>query len=150
VGHGCGSFSWATAAQALDEGIGPDSISTDLHRYSIERPVVDLPTTMSRYLALGMSLPEVIAAATAGPAAMLGRTDLGNLRPGAGADVTVLRLDDEPVELADSNGVRKTVRTRLIPALTIVEGTLHRAGDVEVPLRPYLDADREVDCAVPI
>lgn len=150
VGHGCGSFSWATATQALDEGFGPDSISTDLHRYSIERPVVDLPTTMSRYLALGWSLNEVIAAATTGPAAILGRDDLGTLRPGSVADVSVLQVVDAPLELADSNGVRRLVPERLAPVLTIVGGAVHRAQDVDVPLRPYLAADHEVDCAVPI
>jgi dihydroorotase len=150
IGHGCGSFSWATAEQARDEGFMPDAISTDLHRYSIERPVVDLPTTMSRFLALGLSLGEVIAAATARPAAILGRSDLGTLQPGALADVTVLRLDETPVELADSNGVHRPVPAMLVPVLTIVAGKVHRAVDVEVRLRPYLDADREVDCAVPI
>jgi dihydroorotase len=150
VGHGCGSFSWKTAAQALAEGFGPDAISTDLHRYSIERPVVDLPTTMSRYLALGLSLHDVVAATTVNPAEILGRPDLGLLRPGSPGDVSVLRIDDTPVELADSDGIRRTVPTRLVPDLTIVGGTVHRAADVEVPLRPYLDADREVDCAVPI
>ncbi len=150
VGHGCGSFSWGTAARALDEGFGPDAISTDLHRYSIERPVVDLPTTMSRYLALGLSMPEVIAATTVNPARILGRSDLGSLRPGNPGDATVLRLDDTPVELADSNGIRRSVPVRLVPVLTVVGGTVYRAPDVEVRLRPYLDADREVDCAVPI
>ena len=81
VGHGCGSFSWATAAQALAEGLGPDSISTDLHRYSIERPVVDLPTTMSRYLALGLSLGEVVTATTSGPAAILDRPGARHAAP---------------------------------------------------------------------
>lgn len=150
VGHGCGSFSWATAARALDEGFGPDAISTDLHRYSIERPVVDLPTTMSRYLALGLSLAEVVAAATLNPARILGRTDLGSLRPGSAGDVTVLRIEDRPLDLADSNGIRRSVPTRLVPVLSIVGGSVHRAADVEVRLRPYVDADRKVDCAVPI
>jgi dihydroorotase len=150
VGHGCGSFSWATAAQALSEGFGPDSISTDLHRYSIERPVVDLPTTMSRYLALGLSVPEVVAATTVNPAAILGRSDLGTLRPGNPGDVTVLRIEETPIELADSDGVRREVPVRLVPVLTIVAGKVYRAADVDVHLRPYLDADREVDCAVPI
>jgi dihydroorotase len=150
VGHGCGSFSWGTAAQALAEGFAPDAISTDLHRYSIERPAVDLPTTMSRFLALGMSLPEVVAAATANPAAILRRPELGSLRPGNPGDVTVLRFEATPVDLADSNGVTRAVPSRLVPVLTIVGGTIHRAAEIDVPLRPYLDADREVDCAVPI
>jgi dihydroorotase len=150
VGHGCGSFSWHTAAQALSEGLGPDAISTDLHRYSIERPVVDLPTTMSRYLALGLSLADVITATTSSPASILGRPELGTLRPGSPADVTVLRLDTTPVDLPDAQGIRRTVPTRLIPVATIAAGTLHRAAEVELRLRPYLDADREVDCATPI
>lgn len=150
VGHGCGSFSWRTAAQALDEGFAPDAISTDLHRYSIERPVVDLPTTMSRYLALGMSLPAVVAAATANPAAILHRPELGSLRPGSPGDVTVLRLDPTPTSLLDSGGIPRLVPTRLVPVLTIVAGTIHRAEATAMRLRPYLDADREVDCAVPI
>ncbi len=150
VGHGCGSFSWRTAEQALAEGFGPDAISTDLHRYSVERPVVDLPTTMSRYLALGLSLAEVVAASTARPASIVGRSDLGSLRPGSPGDVSVLRIEHSPIELADSMGVPRVVPTRLVPVLTVVGGTVHRAAEIDVPLRPYLDADREVDCAVPI
>jgi dihydroorotase len=150
VGHGCGSFSWATARAALAEGMAPDTISTDLHRYSVERPVVDLPLTMSKLLHLGMPLAEVVRAVTERPALAIGRADLGILTPGVPADVTVLRLDDERTELADSHGVRETVERVLRPVLTVVGGEIHRARDVSVPLRPYLDADREVDCSVPI
>lgn len=150
VGHGCGSFSWAAARRAIEDGFPPDTISTDLHRYSFDRPVVDLPTTMSKLLHLGMPLANVVTAATARPAALLGRSDLGTLRPGSPADITVLRQDAEPIELFDSNGVAETVQGRLRPVLTIVGGMVHRPGAVEVRLREYLDADHEVDCAVPI
>ena len=150
IGHGCGSFAWPTAAQALAEGLRPDAISTDLHRYSIEHPVVDLPTTMSRFLALGMSLEAVVTATTAGPAAILGRPDLGTLSVGAVADITVLREDPDPADLPDAEGERRPVRPMLRPVWTIAGSTLHRAEDVMVPLRPFLDADREVDCRVPI
>lgn len=150
VGHGCGSFSWATARQALAEGLVPDAISTDLHRYSIEFPVVDLPTTMSRFLALGLALGEVVAGATSRPAAILGRPDLGSLRIGGVADITVLRQDRQAVELPDSEGVLGVVDTVLRPVWTIVGGVPHRSSDVPLTLRPYLDADREVDCSVPI
>ncbi len=150
IGHGCGSFAWSTAEQALAEGLRPDAISTDLHRYSIEHPVVDLPTTMSRFLALGMSLESVVAATTTGPAAMLGRPDLGTLGVGGVADITVLREDPEPVDLPDAEGVRRAVGPMLRPVWTMAGGELHRASDVAVPLRPFLDADREVDCRVPI
>jgi dihydroorotase len=150
VGHGCGSFSWAVARQAIEAGFAPDTISTDLHRYSFERPVVDLPTTMSKLVHLGMPLSDAVAAVTSRPAAVLGRPEVGTLRPGTTADITVLRADPEPVELIDSSGVGETVTGRLQPVLTIVGGVVHRAEAVEVRLRDYLDADHEVDCAVPI
>jgi dihydroorotase len=150
VGHGCGSFSWATARAALAEGVAPDAISTDLHRYSIERPVVDLPLTMSKFLHLGMSLPDVVAAATTNPAAAIRRPDLGTLTPGGVADVSVLRVDETPMELSDSQGARERVERVLRPVLTIVGGVAHRAAGMPIPLRPYLDADREVDCSIPI
>lgn len=150
IGHGCGSFAWSTAAQAMAEGLLPDAISTDLHRYSIEHPVVDLPTTMSRFLALGMPLEAVVTATTAGPAVILGRPDLGTLRVGGVADISVLALDPEPVDLPDAEGVRRSVSPMLRPVWTMAGGVLHDASDVEVPLRPFLDADREVDCRVPI
>ena len=150
VGHGCGSFSWAAARAALAEGVAPDAISTDLHRYSVERPVVDLPLTMSKFLHLGMSLGEVVTATTVTPARAIRRPDLGTLTVGGVADVTVLRLDETPMELSCSQGYRERVKQVLRPVLTIVGGTIHRAAEVPIPLRPYLDADREVDCAVPI
>ena len=150
IGHGCGSFAWGVAEQALAEGLRPDAISTDLHRYSIERPVIDLPTTMSRFLALGMSLEDVIAATTAGPAAIIGRPDLGTLRVGGPADVTVLRLDPDPAVLADAQGMQRRVGPMLRAVWTMRGGTLVHAADVAIRLRPLLDADREVDCAVPL
>jgi dihydroorotase len=150
IGHGCGSFAWRTAEQALAEGLGPDAISTDLHRYSIERPVVDLPTTMSRFLALGMPLEAVIAATTTTPAAILGRPDLGTLRVGGVADITVLGLDDRPADLADAQGERRAVAPMLRAVRTMAGGELYEAAEVTLELRPLLDADREVDCTVPI
>ena len=58
--------------------------------------------------------------------------------------------DATPVDLPDAEGVRRSVSPMLRPVWTIAGGELHRAADVEVPLRPFLDADREVDCSVPI
>ena len=62
VGHGCGSFSWDTARKAFEHAFYPDTISTDLHRYCVGAPFnVDLLNTMSKLLALGMTLNEVVA-----------------------------------------------------------------------------------------
>ena len=149
VGHGCGSFSWATARAALAEDMAPDAISTDLHRYSVERPVVDLPLTMSKLLHLGV--PWTRSSAPRPRARPRSSDRSWDVSSRAARRMSpVLRLDETPIELTDSLGVRERVERVLRPVLTIVGGVVHRAAEVDVPLRPYLDADHEVDCAVPI
>ena len=97
-----------------------------------------------------MTLDEVIRAATIGPASIIGRPELGTLRPGRPADVTVMRVVDEARDLPDANGVRRAVRQQLEAVWTMAGGILHAAGETPIDLRPLLDADREVDCSVPI
>jgi dihydroorotase len=105
VGHGFGSFGYETVAPAVAEGFWPDTISTDLHSLSASGPVVDLPTTMSKFLNLGMSLSDVIRATTMNPARVIGRADtVGTLRVGTVADVTVLAVEDRDVQFRDATG----------------------------------------------
>jgi dihydroorotase len=95
VGHGNGSCSFEVVRRALEQGLQPDVISTDLHRFSVEAPVVDLPTTLSKFLVLGMSLDDVVQASTAAPARAIGRQDrLGRLALGREADLAVLALQN--------------------------------------------------------
>ncbi len=149
VGHGCGSFSWRVATRAIDEDFAPDTISTDLHRYSISHPVVDLPTTMGKLRHLGMSEHEVVAAVTSRAAAALRRDDVGSLAPGARADVTILRPGPSAA-LTDSEGVTRDVADPWRTDLAVVDGRVWRPAEIEVPLRPYVDADHEVDCTAPL
>jgi dihydroorotase len=132
VGHGRGSFSFAVARQALAQGFPPGTISSDLHVYNLRGPVFDLATTLSKFLLLGLALDEVVRLATAAPARAI-REDrvLGSLRPGAAADVTLLRLAEGPVELEDTVGERLTATRRLVPAGVVRDGA-------RVPLRPAL------------
>lgn len=103
VGHGMGSFGFSTARAALEQGLVPTTISSDLHAYSQEYPVVDLPTTMTKFLHLGMSLYDAVDRVTAAPARVLGQAGvIGTLAPGAEADVTVLNLLDGEFRLWDS------------------------------------------------
>jgi dihydroorotase len=150
VGHGCGSFSWSVARRALADGFPPDTSGTDLSRLSVVTPVVDLPTTMSKLLHLGMSLPEVIATATSTPARGLGRSDdLGTLAVGRPADVGVLRLDERPTPLRDAFDVTETAAARLSAEWTIVAGRPY-AADVAIDLRPLYETDRRAGCGGPI
>ena len=125
VGHGSGSFAFETARAALRDGFPPDTISTDLHTHSIKGPVFDLPTTMSKLLALGMPLAEVIAAVTRTPARIVGLDDeIGTLAVGACADLALLRLEDGAWELTDSLGVTLPARQRLFAAGTVRNGAV--------------------------
>src|SRR5262249_26895058 len=121
VGHGTGSFSFETAEAVMGAGRRPDVISTDLHQLSVHGPTFDLPTTMSKFLHLGMSLSEVVEAATSRPAAVLG-LDLGTLRPGAPADVALFRLLEGSFPLQDIHGNVREARRLLRNTLTLVGG----------------------------
>lgn len=131
VGHGAGSFAWDAAEAALADGFLPDTISTDLHRFNIASPVGDLPTTMSKFLHLGLPLDDVVAMVTSAPVASLGPAGagLGRLTVGGEADVTVLRLVEERRLLLDAKGVAREVDSHLEPAAVL------RAG-VPVPILP--------------
>lgn len=133
VGHGAGSFTWAVAEAALADGFLPDTISSDLHRFNIARPVGDLATTLSKFLLLGLPLADVIAMATTAPAASLGTAGagLGRLQVGGEADITVLALEEGPAQLVDSQGVGRDADRRLVPAAVL------RAG-VRVPILPQV------------
>ena len=106
VGHGAGSFLFSQAIPAMDQGFPPDTISTDLHRASMNAGMKDMLNVMSKFLVMGMSLEDVIHASTWRAAQAIHRDDLGHLSVGAEADVTVLRLRESDFGFVDV-GVRK-------------------------------------------
>jgi dihydroorotase len=123
VGHGFGSFAYSVADVATAAGFWPDTISTDLHSLSARGPVVDLVTTMTKFLNLGMPLHDVIAAVTTRPAHVIRREgDLGTLSVGSSADVTILSLGDTGMELRDSSGATRTASSAFSVRATIKAG----------------------------
>ena len=123
VGHGAGSFSWSVARAGLAQGLLPDTISSDIHAWNIAGPVFDLATTASKLLHLGLSLTDVIRRVTHTPAECVGRSaDLGTLKPGAAADLTLLRLVSGEFRLRDSSGAEEVGGTRLEPVAVIRNG----------------------------
>ena len=124
VGHGGGSFKWSVAFKCLEAGFPPDSISTDLHIGSMNAGMQDQLTTMSKFLALGQSVDEVIAQSTWNPARQINREELGHLSVGATADVAVLRLDTGRFGFVDSFGARQGGTQRLACELTLKDGRL--------------------------
>jgi dihydroorotase len=104
--HGSSNLAFAVARRAIEQGFLPDTISSDNSLRNWNGPVYDLPTTMSKFLALGIPLEQVVERVTSLPAAILGLTEqgVGALTPGRSRDATVLRLTDETFTLRDSAG----------------------------------------------
>ena len=129
IGHGMGSFSFETARQMLAAGFYPDTISSDIHDLNTSGPVVDLPTTLSKFLHLGMPLAEVVRATTQRPAAAIRRPNLGTLRVGETGDATLFRIDRGQHVFADSVGETVTGTERINVRAKVVAGQyLQSAG----------------------
>jgi dihydroorotase len=126
VGHGAGSFEFRVARSALEQGLLPGTISSDIHVWNIAGPVFDLATTASKLLHLGLSLPEVVRRVTTTPAQCIGRADrLGTLRPGAAADVSLLRLVDGEFRFVDAAGAEEIGGAQLEPVKVIRDGRVY-------------------------
>ncbi len=124
VGHGGGSFVWFLAVPAIKAGWTPDSISTDLHVGSMNAGMKDMPTTMSKILNLGVPLYDVIRMSTMNPAMQIHRPEYGHLSVGAGADVTVLRLDKGQFGFQDARAARFVGTQKLACELTVRDGRI--------------------------
>lgn len=125
VGHGAGSFSFEVMEKCLEQGFLPDTVSSDLYTANIDGPVFDLPTTLSKFLYLGLSLRQVIERATVNAARVFNfGADLGTLRPGAEADIGVFELREGDFTFTDSDGKTRAGKQKLVPALTVKGGKL--------------------------
>ncbi|MBM3645915.1 MAG: amidohydrolase/deacetylase family metallohydrolase [Alphaproteobacteria bacterium] len=122
IGHGGGSFGFATTRAMLAAGFLPDCISSDVHTISILGPAYDLLTTMSKFLCLGLDLPTVVRLATVNPALAVGRRDIGTLTPGAPGDASVLDLAQGRFDYADVVGEHLIGDRRLLAAGVVVAG----------------------------
>ncbi|MGH7793996.1 MAG: amidohydrolase/deacetylase family metallohydrolase [Candidatus Binatia bacterium] len=128
VGHAGGHFDFNLVGRAMGDGLLPDVISSDLHS-RLSQPgfgvVVDLLTTLTKFLPLGLSLEQIIANCTINPARAIGWQDRsGSLEVGREADIAVLQIIDEPIKLRDSVGGEMIHRQRIAAQWTI------RAGEV--------------------
>jgi dihydroorotase len=124
VGHGAGSFWFRNAVPAMAGGWIPDSISTDLHISNVNGPVVDMITTMAKFLNMGMPLQELIYRSTVTPAQEIGHPELGTLSEGAEADIAVIKLETGSFGFTDCGKAKLTGTQNLTCRLTL------RAGEV--------------------
>lgn len=136
VGHGSGSFSFATARAALADGFRPTSISTDVHVRAAkdEPPRQMMGTVMSKFLALGMTLDEVVAATTIDAARTIRKDgEIGSLRPGLAGDLAVFELREGRFTFTDCEGETVHAEQKLVPALTVLGGEVAVSHLAEAP-----------------
>lgn len=124
VGHGGGAFSWSQAIPAFKQGFLPDVISSDLHDQSMNAGMKDMTNVMSKFLALGMQLKDVIERSTWAPAKVIKRTDLGHLSVGAEADIAVFNLREGKFGFTDVRKVSVEGSKKLEAELTLRAGRI--------------------------
>lgn len=129
VGHGSGSFKWEVAEAAFRQGFLPQTISTDLHTLNVHGPVFDMPTTMSKFLHMGLSLDQVVERSTYAPAkALLRDHEIGTLRPGTRADIAVLEEREGHFVFTDSSGTDRIGSRCLRAVATVCRGQIVPGG----------------------
>ncbi|EJC1154967.1 amidohydrolase/deacetylase family metallohydrolase [Cronobacter sakazakii] len=126
VGHGSASFSFEVARQAIALGILPHTISSDIYcRNRINGPVRSLAHVMSKFLAIGLSLPQVIDCVTLHAAQALRLAHKGRLTPGADADLTIFDLRRQPALFTDADEETLHGDYLLVPLAAVRAGAWH-------------------------
>ncbi|MGF1519107.1 MAG: amidohydrolase family protein [Nodosilinea sp.] len=126
IGHGNGNFNFDVAKRAIDQGIRPFTISTDImDRNSIMGPVFSLAKTMTKFLYLGFSLYEVVEMVTYHAALAINKTDeLGCISVGRVADLSILDYQHGDWKLSDGINTVVWDGPKLIPQFTVAKGKI--------------------------
>jgi len=124
VGHGGGSFDYTVAEVAIPQGCGPDTISSDIHVFSGNSPGMPyLPNVMSKFIAMGFTLEQVVTMATTAPAKIINRAaKIGTLQIGAPGDVSIMDLVEGPVTFVDTRNNKRDGKALLKPVQTVING----------------------------
>ena len=124
VGHGAGSFSFRIAKAAIDQNFLPDTISTDMHRDSILNNQATMPETMTKLLALGMDLQDIVKRSTTDPAKIINHPELGTLGQTAIADIAVLKVNNGDFGMTDNGTASRVMYSnkRITCEMTIKNG----------------------------
>jgi dihydroorotase len=124
VGYGEISFAFSQAIPAVKSGFLPNSISTDMHIRSMNLSMRDLPNCMSKFLAMGMDLHDVIQAVTWNPAKEIRHEELGSLSEGSVADIAILDLEKGKFGLYDYTGYKIDATQRFVCEMTVRAGKI--------------------------
>ncbi len=133
VGDGGPHLSLDIAEKCVQQNFLPDTFGTDLGGMGYNGPVYDLVTELSKFLLLGLSVDQVIERVTVGPARMFNfGVELGTLRPGTVADISILDVREGSFTFTDSTGKKRAGRQKLQSAATIRAGKVYvnRSEDI--------------------
>ena len=120
VGHGGASFSFDVGRAALERGLLPTTISTDLHNRSLDTSVWDLATTMSKLLSLGMGMEDVVIASSTAPKRAINKPADNLLAKGKPAEFTLFDLVEGDLVVTDSQGAKSTLHQTFEPRYAIL------------------------------
>jgi dihydroorotase len=124
LGHGGAGFWFSQAVPAFQQGLAPNSFGSDLHRFSMNAGMKSMLNIMSKYMAIGMSLEDVVTRATWNSAKSIKRDDLGNLGVGAVADIAVLSVQNGKFGFVDAGGNKIEGNKKLEAELTVRAGKI--------------------------
>ncbi|MCE7073240.1 amidohydrolase/deacetylase family metallohydrolase [Dyadobacter sp. CY327] len=124
LGHGGAGFWFDQAAPAIKQGFAPNSFGTDLHRFSMNSAMKDMANVMSKFMALGLSLHDVVQIATWNAAQAIKHEELGNMKAGNVADLAIFRVRDGQFGFTDSGGKSIAGSKKLEIEMTIRDGKI--------------------------
>ncbi len=124
VSHGGAGFWFNQAIPAIEQGLKPDTFGTDLHRFSMNASMKNMSNLLSKFMAMGVTLTEVISRATWGTALAIRREDLGHLSVGAVADIALISIREGAFGFVDAGGEKITGNKMLETEMTIREGKI--------------------------
>ena len=124
TGTGGGSFKWSLAVPMIKQGFKPDSISTDLHVDAMNSSTKDILNVASKFMAIGLTVQDVVADMTAHPAHEIRHDELGNLSVGSVADIAVLSLQKGKFGFTDMVNTRVDGTQKLVAELTLKDGKI--------------------------
>ena len=125
VAQGRSHLSWEVAEKCMQQGFLPDTLSTDLTRATASGPVFDLPTMVSKFMALGVSLDQGIEMVTSNAARIFDYgAQIGTLKAGNEADISIFELREGMFDFEDSDGKKRAGRQKLVSTAVVRRGEL--------------------------
>ena len=122
VGHGAGSFWFRNAVPAVKQGFIPDSMSTDLHMENYR--ILSMTNVLSKFLAMGVPLQDLIQRSTVNPAKEIRRPELGTLSVGKDADVAVFEEQHGDFGYIDCGAAKMKGNVNLVARMTVRAGRI--------------------------